>query len=373
MARLVSLRRRHRCGAALVLVSAAAILLAACDAPGSSSRRPSSASATWTPPTATADPSRSTAPTLPAVSASATPMAWPGWLVTVVGAPDFTDVQMVSTSGVEFTTPGSSPAWSPDGEQLAYVSPTAGGLPELLLVPREGGEGTTATRVLPDVISVTWSPTGEWLAVGRSPIDLGDSWIVRPDGSGLGSVMLPGAETRVDLWSPDGGRIAGISSIGGATAPRATICSVPDVTCVADGWGTPLAWSSDGTLLAIANPIAAAGNAVLLDLSTGTQRPLYGGGPTLVAASWSRQGRIAVVEGTGRLVIFDELDAEPRPLVRDLSFVGPVAWSPDGRWLAARAEVDAGAEIFVIEVDGPGRVQVTEGGAAVSVAWNPVP
>lgn len=46
------------------------------------------------------------------------------------------------------------------------------------------------------------------------------SALVRPDGMGLREVGLRDHETRVDLWSPDGARIAGAASLGGTVAPQ---------------------------------------------------------------------------------------------------------------------------------------------------------
>ncbi|WP_188963917.1 S9 family peptidase [Deinococcus aquiradiocola] len=89
----------------------------------------------------------------------------------------------------------SSPRWSPDGTQLAFLSDRSG-RPQLYLLPLAGGEARQITRYATGVSSPAWSPDGRYLsfltradAVDRRD-ELGEARVVtsvlyRANGSGM--------------------------------------------------------------------------------------------------------------------------------------------------------------------------------------------
>src|SRR5437868_14607190 len=56
-----------------------------------------------------------------------------------------------------------SPAFSPDGKRIAYVS-NLGGLPQVWVVDAAGGYPEQVTGFDDPIGLVTWSPGGAWLA-----------------------------------------------------------------------------------------------------------------------------------------------------------------------------------------------------------------
>ena len=132
------------------------------------------------------------------------------------------------TSGT--TTTEWSATWSPDGQQIAFVSsevnvPCSPSPPcyeegctptvteyhtHLYMMNRDGTGKRKLTPQEGKIEAVTWSPTGEWIAFEQHSA----IWIVKPDGSELRKVVDTPIEyhwrpyTAQPVWSPNGRRIA---------------------------------------------------------------------------------------------------------------------------------------------------------------------
>lgn len=176
-----------------------------------------------------------------------------------------------------------------------------------------------------------------------------------------------GAETQGDpapmLLSPDGTRVA----VGDHDTGR------PDVVIVDLVTGTttshplptgrsvvPVAWAGDGQTLAIllspapTNPYSGeriTGDIGLLDVSDDTTVLLQDGSAT--AAAFSPDGTELAVEQAGaageRLSVVDLQSGSRRPIEADGVLAGPAAWSADGRLLATTTVRASGAPTGVTD------------------------
>lgn len=112
------------------------------------------------------------------------------------------------------------PCWNPDGTRLAFQSTreSPGGGSDIWIMSSDGSDPTRVTSFgaagPPAYAShPAWSPDGDRIAfVGVSATEGPDVFVVDPDGQNLRNITnAAGSYSNVD-WSPDGSRIAFVSS-----------------------------------------------------------------------------------------------------------------------------------------------------------------
>jgi Tol biopolymer transport system component len=276
------------------------------------------------------------------------------------------------------------PAFSPDGERLAYLSApgtrpessyaeTGAPLDASIVVLRLDGTSDSSDSELEVPVPVApgygvrrgigyacpqWSPNSRRLAYLAHPVgdgqgssDVAELRVVDLDGRDqvLNAAQLADREAPF-AWSPEGDAIAYVRSDGvwTATLDRRR----PSRVWQPDGTPTAVSWSSQGELAVTVRTEVPVEGGTREDLEVHVVDPATGAasavGPIHVydgPASWSPDGtRLAFVRGDGQIGLRDH-DASPTVVPAPISGEHPVelwdvGWSADGdRLLALAREV----------------------------------
>jgi TolB protein len=224
-----------------------------------------------------------------------------------------------------------SPAPSPDGKRLVYLSVVAG-KEQLFLMDVDGSNAVQITRDDADHEDPAWSPDGGkiafvYMANGRQSIATVDT-----AGGNLDLLTPPEQKTIHPNWSADSRRI---------------------IYCTNDD---------------IAPPRKNTSQIMAIDVASRKFETLIQGGINTYG-SWSPDGRHIVFrkiigEENSEVFVADADGGHPRNLTNNPFFDGWPAWSPDGTQIAfASNRRGHGYQIFIMAADGgnPRVVALTEG------------
>ena len=232
----------------------------------------------------------------------------------------------------------SNPAWSPDGRAIAFVQkkctggrrdpPCATAYETSLYVVNADGSGLRRlTTRRARLFNPSWSADGTTIRYGRS--------LVNADGSG--SSELPRNVPLAGAWSPDGQRIA-VVQVAHSFAETRNPTKLGLFVMNADGsnarrvaakatWGEP-AWSPDGRRIAFRR---------------------YDRQPQVVP------GRVVRSAGPSDLFVVNADGSGLRRLTRNAENLRWFAWSPDGRTIAFLRN----GEVYIVKADGSGERRLT--------------
>lgn len=220
------------------------------------------------------------------------------------------------------------PAWSTDGQWLAFTSFLRGQPQLMLLRPTQGYLKPLST--LPGVnSSPSFSPDGSQVAFAAGADGNTDIYVVQVSGGSLQRLTSSRAIDTQPSWSPSGRQIAFTSTASGT--PQLYLMDAEGTNLrrltLADRFADEAAWAPDGVRIAYTTWVDDRFQIALIDLRSGVRQ---------------------VIPGPG-------------------SNESP-CWSPDGTMLAFASDRNGKKEIYITDASGAPR-QVTSEGNNSQPAW----
>jgi len=173
---------------------------------------------------------------------------------------DTEDVWRVSADGSglrRLTTDGApefDPAWSPDGNRIAYRS-EADGNSEIYVMNADGTHAENLTKNPGSDYSPSWSPKGDQIAFasdrggGRN-----DIYVMDTDGSHVKRVTTDVSTDEYPTWSPDGNHFAFVSDRDGDWEIYVIDARGTNEKRLTRSGGKLPSWSPDGGWIAFQGP-----------------------------------------------------------------------------------------------------------------------
>jgi len=207
-----------------------------------------------------------------------------------------------------------SPAWSPDGTRIAYVS-FEKKKPIIFVQSLTTGQRLTLANFKGNNSAPSWSPDGSKLAIVLTHSDNSQLYAINADGTGLRQLTKSGAIDTEPNWSPDGKwiyftsdrggnpQIYKVSSIGGE-AQRVTFQGGQNLSPHFSPDGKSLAMiRRDGGKFTVAVQDLSSGQVQVLSEGAQDESPSFApnGRVILYATRTGGRGALAAVSSDGRV------------------------------------------------------------------------
>ena len=254
------------------------------------------------------------------------------------------NIYAFTAEGLEQLTRGPGdklgPAWSPNGDRIAYTAWSAGRTNIHVLRLSDG----TTTRLAPlraDEGHPTWGPDGEWLAFTST-----------------------GGGTKIQAANPGTGEV---------------------VTLVSDPTGSAFypSWSADGTTLYYTLDVlngSESGDIYAVEIrATSGGAPTTVGEPELVVGGragqyWpapSPRGDLLAYVEEDQIHVLDLQTGQTSQLTNGPGLRSKPAWSPDQQQILFSSDEDGDNDIYVVDIDGSHPQNLTGSPAGdVTPAWH---
>jgi Tol biopolymer transport system component/serine/threonine protein kinase len=290
---------------------------------------------------------------------------------------------------------GNNPTWSPDGKEIACadegpVDPAVRSNPNSRVWAVNVATGERRQVTKEDSIQPNWSPRGHRIAYGgRRNAAQRDIWTIPAGGGEPTEVTNDPAIDGSPVWSPDGKYLYFASDRGGSLnvwrvpieEQTGKVLGPAEAVTTPSAYSAHLSFSLDGRRM-VYSQILSRGNLQQVgfdpDTETTTGQPVW-------ITQGSRWANTPHLSPDGEWIAFDSQRGKQddlfvtrrdgtslRQLTDDLHKDRQPRWSPDGKRIAFFSDRSGKWEIWIINSDGSGLKQLTYApGIVTNPQWSP--
>lgn len=248
------------------------------------------------------------------------------------------------------------PAWSPDGQKVAFYS-NRNGNDDIWVATLATGQEDQLTADSASDRRPNWSPDGSWIAFDSDRAGNRDIWVVRADGSDLRQVTSGPREELFASWSPDGKQLTFFSygsgtnelwivDVDGANSSAV----VPDLAAEEARQCSfachEASWNQSGEKLTFHSERSGNRDIWIVNVD-GTELTRVTNDPDQdYFPSWTPDGRIVfMTERVGADRVWNDVrvinvdGSQGTTLFTEVAHGGPFYWSPEGNRIALHSQL----------------------------------
>jgi dipeptidyl aminopeptidase/acylaminoacyl peptidase len=282
-----------------------------------------------------------------------------------------------SPAASSFIVGNDAPAWSPDGERIAYTS-FRHGKGELYTMDRFGGGPVRLTRNSSHDDHAAWSPDATKLAFASTRDGDFEIYVMNADGSGQRRLTGHPNSDYAPTWSPDGTRIAWRTNRDGNPEIYSMAVDGGDVRRLTDDPASDESpdWSRDGRIAFSSDRVGEDSDVYVMQADGSAVTAVTNGTTNETEPSWSPDGnRLLFVSdrhlplGNTEVYVVDSDGSDERRLTFDRGRDDWPSWSPDGsRIVFTRGVTYRAPDVLVATPDGFALMWLTATAARLEIA-----
>jgi Tol biopolymer transport system component/tRNA A-37 threonylcarbamoyl transferase component Bud32 len=262
----------------------------------------------------------------------------------------------------------SAPAFSPDGQTVAFIRAVSSGVDDIFVVPASGGEPRPVTNDRRYITSLGWSPDGRTILFSSDRAGNPTLWRIPVSGGTPARLSAVGENAAYPVFARSKRRLAYSNFYEDTNIWRMdTATGEIEKVISSTQYDSSPQFSPDGSRVAFRSSRSGFHEIWLADAAGGGERQLtYFSGRLTGTPRWSPDGQSIVFdarpEGLPDIYAIDVNTGDKKRITSEKSEDVVPSWSRDGKWIYFASNRTLSWQVWKAPVDGGPPVQVTRNG-----------